>query len=333
MPSRIVPAELDRTDVVAFLASQFPDRSITGLRRLVGSGRVTVNGEPAQRARTVRVGDEVRFPALDDVVPRYVPSSTPPVVLAREGDVIAIDKPAGLSVLPERHAGTGVDSVVTRVLPLLGEGERVYPVHRLDKHTSGVLIVATSRRAARDLSRAFFDRDVEKTYRAVVRGVMLEDEGTIDMPLGRPRRQGQEARVDFQSGKAAVTRFRVLARYRGYTELALHPETGRTHQIRVHLKAIGYPLAVDPVYGSSRGVYLSEWKRGYRPKPGAPEKPLIDRLPLHAESVVFPLPDAAGGEPRTLEVVSPLPKDLRVLLAKLDRFGRLGAPRKPFPRR
>jgi 23S rRNA pseudouridine1911/1915/1917 synthase len=320
MPERTVAEEFDRTDVVDFLAAQFPERSITGLRRLVGSGRVTVNGQPAQQARMLRIGDVVAFPPLDDLVPRYVPTAEPPRVLLRHGDIIAIDKPPRLAVLPEgRGRGPG-DAVVTRMLGGLEPGERIYPVHRLDKDTSGVLLVATSRRAARELSRAFHDKRVKKTYRAVVRGVMLEDEGTIDMPLNRPRRQSQQVRVDFRSGKPAITRFRVVSRFRGFTEVLLFPETGRTHQIRVHLKATGYPLAVDPIYGSPHGVMLSEIKRGYIAKPGVPEKPLLSRLPLHSESLVFPLPDSN----ETLEAHSELPKDIRVLLAKLQRWGRLG---------
>jgi 23S rRNA pseudouridine1911/1915/1917 synthase len=319
MPQRTVSAEHDRIDVVVFLAAQFPDRSVTGLRRLVGSGRVTVNGSPAQQARTVRVGDVVEFPSLDAWVPRYVPRAEPPRVLARRDGIIALDKPAGLSVLPERQGKHREDCVLVRALPLIGEGERVYPVHRLDKDTSGVLLMATTRRSARDLSRAFHSRTVKKTYRAVVRGVMLEDEGTIDMPLNRPRRQSQQVRIDFRSGKPAVTHFRVATRYRGFTEVLLFPETGRTHQIRAHLRAIGFPLAVDPIYGSPHGVMLSEFKRGYHAKRGVSEKPLIGRLPLHCESLVFPIPDTE----ETLEVTSEVPKDVRILLEKLKKWGRM----------
>lgn len=319
MPSRTVPAELDRADVVEFLAAQFPDRSVVGLRRLVGNGKVRVNGAPAQRHRTVRAGEIVEFPDLDEHVPRYRPSETPPTVLERVGEVMVIDKPAGISVLPERQDRGRNDCVLTRVLPLLEPGERVYPVHRLDKDTSGVLLVATSRRAARDLSRAFHERAVSKVYRAVVRGVMLEDEGTIDMPLNRPRRHSLQMRVDFQGGKPAVTHFKVLTRYRGFSEVELRPETGRTHQIRVHLRAIGFPLAVDPIYGSPHGVMLSEFKRGYRPKKGVPEKPLLSRLPLHAEQLSFPLLESD----RVLEVSSPIPKDIQILLDKLERWARL----------
>ncbi|MBN2490462.1 MAG: RluA family pseudouridine synthase [Planctomycetes bacterium] len=319
MPDRTVAAAFDRTDVVEFLAAQFPERSITGLRRLVGSGRVTVNGEAAQRHRTLRAGDVVSFPPLEELVRRYRPTAAAPRILCRRGEILAIDKPPGLAVLPERGGRGAEDAVVTRLLAELEPGERVYPVHRLDKDTSGVLLVATSRRAARELSRAFQDKQVHKTYRAIVRGVMLEDEGTIDMPLSRPRRQAQQVRVDIRSGKPAITHFRVLNRYRGFTEVALVPETGRTHQIRVHLRATGYPLAVDPIYGSPRGVMLSEIKRGYVSKPGVPEKPILSRLPLHSEALVFPLP----GSEETLEVQAELPKDLRIFLTKLQRWGRL----------
>ncbi len=319
MPKCIVPPEYDRTDVVDFLAARFPDRSVTGLRRLVGGGHVQVNGAAAQRHRTLRIGDVVEFPDLDDHVPKYTPLKTPPQILVRRDHILAIDKPAGLSVLPERQGKNRGDCVLTRLLPLLEEGERVYPVHRLDKHTSGVLLVATSRRAARDLSYAFHHKTVKKTYRGVVRGVMLEDEGTIDMPLQRPRRQSQQVRVDFRSGKSATTHFKVVERYRGFTEVSLFPETGRTHQIRVHLRAIGFPLAVDPIYASPHGILLSEFKQGYNSKPGVPEKPLIRRLPLHSESLVFPIPDSS----ETLEVRSEIPKDMRILLSKLKKWGRL----------
>lgn len=320
MPSRNVPPEHDNMDVVDFLAAQFPDRTITGFRRLVGGGHVTVNGASAQACRTVRVGDEVIFPRLDEHVPRFVKHKKPPKILARVDDILAIDKPAGIPVLPEGSGQKRSEAVVNQILSVLDEGERVYPVHRLDKDTSGVLLVATSRRAARELSRAFHDKTVTKQYRAIVRGVMLENEGEIDMPIQRPKRRTAQVRIDFRTGKPALTRFEVVRRFRGFTEVKLYPETGRTHQIRAHLRAIGFPLAVDPLYGSAEGLKLSEFKRGYNAKKGAVEKPLIARLPLHAESIVFPLPESD----ETLRVESPIPKDMRITLEKLDRWGKMG---------
>lgn len=319
MPSRVVRAHQDKLDVVEFLAAEFPSRSMVGLRRLVGGGHVQVNGASAQRTRIVRSGDEVTFPDLDEHVSAFTPRREPPELLARHGDVVVVDKPAGLPVLPEGKGDKRSDSVMAAVRPLLGDDERVHPVHRLDKDTSGVLVLATSRRAARELSRSFYDKAVQKTYRAIVRGVMLEDEGEIDMPLNRPRRNAQQVRIDFRSGKPALTRFKVLERFRGFSEVELRPETGRTHQIRAHLRAIGFPLAVDPLYGSPHGVKLSEFKRGYQAKEHAVERPLIDRLPLHAESLVFPLPDSD----ETIEVKSPLPKDMRIVIEKLRRWAPL----------
>jgi RluA family pseudouridine synthase len=164
-------------------------------------------------------------------------------------------------------------------------------VHRLDKDTSGVLLLAKNRAAQRELTRQFMSRTIEKEYLALVAGEPTEDKGEIDQPLARHPSTKQIA-VAAKRGQAAVTQWEVVRRFNGMTLLKCRPLTGRMHQIRVHLKTIGLPLAVDPVYnppprGQEAGIFLSQFKRNFKRKEGEPERPLIARLSLHAERIEF----------------------------------------------
>jgi 23S rRNA pseudouridine955/2504/2580 synthase/23S rRNA pseudouridine1911/1915/1917 synthase len=255
-------------------------------------------------------------------------------ILFHAGAIIAVDKPAGLAVIPGRGES---DTVLERLaaqldLPWTGAVDpRIRVVHRLDKHTSGVLIYATDVAAQRHLSRQFQNNTISKEYLALVVGRPTEEQGTIASPIG-PHPTVKQRMIVTPHGRLAITHWKIEQRLGDWTLLRVFPKTGKTHQIRVHLKSIGLPLAIDPLYNppsnsqpnSSRGsgggvsqIFLSQFKRDYRPTRGEPERPLIARLTLHAQRLRF-LDQAE--QPQQIE--SPVPKDLRATINQLSRHVR-----------
>src|SRR3954462_6595623 len=201
-------------------------------------------------------------------------------------------KPAGLATIPGRAE---TDSVLERLgrqlgLPSSGTADpRIRVVHRLDKDTSGVLLFAKDTATQRHLSHQFQNNTILKEYVALVAGRPQQTEGDIDAPLGRPPTDPLRMTVTKHGGRPAQTGWKVEESFRGFALLRCFPKTGKTHQIRVHLKHIGLPLAVDPLYnrGGPPGLLLSSVKRDYRPTRGEPERPLIARLTLHAHRLTF----------------------------------------------
>jgi 23S rRNA-/tRNA-specific pseudouridylate synthase len=178
------------------------------------------------------------------------------------------------------------------------------------------MIVATDEAAHRALSVAFMKRQVDKRYVALVRGAPHEDAGEVDAPLEKdPGRAGLMRIARRGEGKRSLTRWSVRRRFRGYALLEVHPETGRMHQIRVHLRHAGLPLAVDPAYGGAPGIFLSELKRGYKPSRDRPEPPIIGRVSLHAESLAFREP----GTDAPIFVKAEPPEDLGRALDLLEK--------------
>ncbi len=245
-------------------------------------------------------------------------------VLWSDDDLVAVTKPAGLATIPGRAE---TDSVLERLAAQLGlphtgtSDPRVRVVHRLDKDTSGVLLFAKNIAAQRHLSHQFQNNTIEKEYIALVNGRPGEREGDIDAPLAPHPSSPQRMTVSRQ-GRPARTLWRVEETFRDFALLRCFPKTGKTHQIRVHLKHAGLPLAVDPLYnppppGTAPGVRLSQFKRGYRPTRGEEERPLIERLTLHAHRLTF---TNLNGENVTIE--AELPKDFRALLNQLRRHSR-----------
>jgi 23S rRNA pseudouridine955/2504/2580 synthase/23S rRNA pseudouridine1911/1915/1917 synthase len=245
-------------------------------------------------------------------------------VLWSDGQYVAVLKPAGLATIPGRAETDSVLEQLGRQIGLPSSGTvdpRIRVVHRLDKDTSGVLIFAKDVAAQRHLSRQFQNNLVEKEYLAIVCGRPNETEGIIDAALARHPASPQRMAIVRHGGRSARTAWRIEQTYRNYSLLRVFPKTGKTHQIRVHLKMIGHPLAVDPLYntplpGRPEGIYLSSFKRHYRPAAGQQERPLIDRLTLHAERIRFNLPDG-----NLMELVAPLPKDMRSAIHQLQRHG------------
>lgn len=213
-----------------------------------------------------------------------------PLAQQRDDDVLVINKPSGVSVTKDR-------SGAAELADILGEqlGQQIRSelrlVHRLDKHTSGVMILAKNAETQSRFSSYFERRLVKKTYLALVTGLLPGRQGRIDVPLAQSRKRPGLMCITRKKGKEAVTDWKLLADFRTVALLAVNPVTGRTHQIRVHLPHIGLPLAIDPLYGNSRPLFLSDFKTDYRLAKGRTEKPLIERLTLHAYQIEFLKPE------------------------------------------
>lgn len=232
-------------------------------------------------------------------------------ILFEDDSLLAADKPAGVLSAPDRW-----DPELPVAAAILAKGRgRLWAVHRLDKDTTGVLLLARSEDAHRALSRAFETRGVSKDYRALVRGVPDWEESFCDLPLSPDGDAQHRTIVDAHRGKPSRTVFRVLAAFRDFSLVEARPETGRTHQVRVHLAALGFPVACDPLYGDGKPVLLSSIKRRWKGDPFE-ERPLLARTGLHAASVEFPHPVTG----RTTRIEAPDPKDLRATLTQLEKW-------------
>ncbi|MBI4879495.1 MAG: RluA family pseudouridine synthase [Planctomycetes bacterium] len=292
------------------------------LKQALIDGQVTVDGSGDALNRPLRPGAFVEIALSATLIQRAAgrPRDLAVALLYQDEAVLVVDKPAGLAVVSERRRDreTVIDVLPAAVAadPVTGVRPRV--VHRLDKHTSGALLLARSRAAKQVLTQAFVERRIRKEYLALVRGAVSEDEQEIDAPIGADRRHALRMRVDAARGKEAVTRLFVERRFDGYTLLRAEPVTGRTHQIRVHLAYTGFPVLGDALYGGRPRLLLSDIKPGYRSKPGRAEKPLLERQALHCRLVEFDSP-ATG---RREAVAAPLARDFELLLKQLERYRR-----------
>jgi 23S rRNA pseudouridine1911/1915/1917 synthase len=284
------------------LHDRYPEFSRARLQDWIKRGRVLVNGAPARPSRMLREGDRVDVEPAELPPLRAAPETIPLQVLYEDQDIVAIDKPAGMVV----HAGAGV-ATGTLVNALLGRfqslsalGGDLRPgiVHRLDRFTSGVILVAKNDAAHRALAALFAGRQVEKTYLALVHGNVKEDRGRIEKPIARDPRHRTRMTARLGHGRAAWTEYRVLQRLAGCTFLEVRIGTGRTHQIRVHLSSIGHPVAGDRLYGAPANNSIL---------------PSRERFFLHAHRIRFQHP--LNGQP--VEIESPLPEDLRRWMEQL----------------
>jgi 23S rRNA pseudouridine955/2504/2580 synthase/23S rRNA pseudouridine1911/1915/1917 synthase len=229
-------------------------------------------------------------------------------VLYEDDNLIAVNKPPGLLVTPDRwnpSIPTIQDMIREYIRREAGGGHpNIRVVHRLDKDTSGVTLLAKNVKTQTYLSRQFEKGEVTKTYYAIVRGVMTKDEGIINFSLQESSKKPGTMTVN-KKGKQSISLYKVVERFKNSTLVEIHPLTGRTHQVRVHLMSIGYPLLFDPIYGEATPLYLSQFKKGYKEKEGK-EKPFLSRLTLHAFRLSFREPE----EGKTLVVEAPLPDDL-----------------------
>jgi len=234
-------------------------------------------------------------------------------ILHADEQLLVIDKPAGVTSVSGRADEPNLSDLL-RAQRLVPHDEPFRVVHRLDRDASGVIVFARTLAAQQHLTAQFAERRVEKTYLALVQGY-VETDGEIDLPL-RVDQAGTRAIVATRHGKPAVTGYRVLERLPGNTLLECRPLTGRFHQLRAHLAALGHPLTVDPLYGGGRALLLSAYKAHYKLGRDAEERPLMDRLTLHAARLTLEHPAGTGA--MTFE--APLPKDFRAALHQLRRL-------------
>ncbi len=274
-------------------------------KHLIDAGRVRVDDVVRKGGYTLRTGGRIEVEVPPPAPLAVEPEAVPLVVLYEDAHMLAIDKPPGMVVHPAPGArrGTLVHALAHRLGDLGGVGDPERPgiVHRLDRDTSGVLLVARRASAHEALARQFRERTVEKCYLALVRGRLEPETGVVDRPVGRHPRERKRMSTRSRHGRVAVTRWTVLERLPGATLVRLEPETGRTHQLRVHLAAVGHPIVGDAVYGVRR--------TGRVALPGVP----FGRQALHAAEIRFTHP-ASGAR---MTVRAPLPTDLEELLAAL----------------
>lgn len=304
-------------DIIEFLAAALPTLPLTRIRRLVARGHAVVEGRRVDHRFVPKVGQAVALSLPDGPFVRYEPKELELEVLHEDPHVLAINKPAGVPVLP--GPGTLEATLINGLLWHVQHKSpspcpRIHIVHRLDKDTTGVLLVAKDLATARHLSACFEERRVDKRYLALVRGEMAPEDGEVDLPIAPTATRGK-MRIRGREGRPARSRYKVVERFRGFTLVEVRPLTGRQHQVRLHLAALGHPLAVDPLYGGRDALYLSEIKPGYRRKEDRPEPPLMGRLTLHASRLELELADGAP-----LAIEAPLPKDFARLLRALRKY-------------
>src|SRR5215213_1457077 len=280
-----------------YVADQLPDLSRATVQGLIESGRVRVDGQQRKPKFRMTPGEvvsvEIPAPRIDEILPDLIPLA----VVYEDADVIVVDKPAGMVVhpAPGHQRGTLANALLAHVPGIsVGGSQRPGIVHRLDKDTSGLIVAAKTDRGRTALISQWEERSVEKTYLALVSASVEDEEATIDAPIGRDPKNRQRMAV-LRLGRPAVTRFRVVERFPSTTLLELSIETGRTHQIRVHLAFIGHAIVGDQLYGRAR-----------------PEDPPLDRQFLHASALAFQLPDSTA-----LRLEAPLSRDLQAVLEQL----------------
>jgi 23S rRNA pseudouridine1911/1915/1917 synthase len=281
-----------------FLQDHLPQYSRSRLQGWIKDGRVTIGDAPVKASYLIHGGEHITVQPGDLPPLKATPEDLPVDVLYEDGAVLAIYKPAGVVVHAGagNHEGTLVNRLVHRFQSLSQVGGDLRPgiVHRLDKDTSGVLLVARTDAAHRALAAQFSGRTVEKTYLALVHGHVRDDSGRITKPITRDPVRRTRMTCSLGTGREALTEYRVLQRFSNFTYLEVRIGTGRTHQIRVHLASLGHSVAGDSLYG-------------------APRQPAVPRLFLHAWRIVFDSP--ATGE--RVRVEAPLPADLSQFLAGL----------------
>ena len=276
------------------------DLSRAAAQRLIKTALVTVNGRASRPSYRVQVGDEVAVRVPADVPEQVVPEDIPLDIIHEDDALLVVNKPAGMVVHPAlgHTSGTLVNAVLAHCPQIADVGglERAGIVHRLDKDTSGLILIAKDEPTRAALQRQFKRRQVSKTYLALVEGPVEPREGVIEAPVGRDKRQRKRMAV-VRRGREARTEYRAIEYFANHTLLAVHPHTGRTHQVRVHLAWLGYPIVGDTVYGRRR------------------QRLLRNRHFLHASQLRFTHPTT--GE--DVEFKAPLPPKLAAVLKRLRR--------------
>ena len=300
----ILYADIPGERLDAFLARRAENLSRSAAQKLIEDGQVTRNGRPGKKNDKLNMGDAVEY-AIPEAKPvDIVPTEMKLDIVYEDDDLLVINKPKGLVVHPA--AGHQDDTLVNGLLYALGDDlsgingeQRPGNVHRIDKDTSGLLAVAKNDLAHTMLASQLKDHTMARTYEAIVVGSFREDSGTVDAPIGRHPTDRKKMCVTERNSKPAVTHWEVVKRYRGYTHIRCKLETGRTHQIRVHMAHIGHPILGDTVYG--------------RKKPELGQ----DSQCLHAGALCFQHPR----DGRPVMVFAELPQYFKDVIAKLEKMG------------
>lgn len=269
-------------------------------QKLLEDGKILVDEKKVKSSYKVKLNDEVSIEIPEAKKTEIIEEDIPLDVLYEDEYIIAVNKPKGMVVHPANgnYTGTLVNALLYRCKnSLSGIGGEIRPgiVHRLDKDTSGVIIVAKCDKAHLNLSEQIKNHEVKKTYIALVRGTVQNDEATIDMPIARSKKDRKKMDID-KNGKKAITHFKVLKRFDGYTLLKVNIETGRTHQIRVHLMRVGYPIVGDTVYSNGKNPFN------------------VTGQMLHAKIIEFKHP--ITGE--NMKIEAPLPKYFEDIIEELE---------------
>ncbi len=294
-----------------FLAHQYPQYSRSQIKRLIETGYVTVNGELKKPSYLLKGGEKVAMARRAPELPEAGPEDIPLDILYEDRDIIVINKPAGMVAhpAPGNVHGTLVNALLHHVTDLAGIGGELRPgiVHRLDKGTTGVMIVAKNDQAHRELSRQFKQRIVKKVYRALVFGNFPQKKGTIALPIGRDTAHRRKFSSQSRKTREAVTHYEVEKQYENLALLKVGLETGRTHQIRVHLSEKHHPIVGDTLYGARSFISMvkNETLRHRLEELGRPLLHAAELRVLHPASK------------KEVEFTAPLPKDFQSVLESL----------------
>ncbi len=296
------------------------DLSRSKIQKLIKQGLVTVNGVTAEHNQSLNGGERIVIRVTAAPPTTAVPEEIPLDIRYEDEDVIVVNKPAGMVTHPAagNYSGTLVNALLhyTKKLSKVQGEERPGIIHRLDKNTSGLILIARNDRAHRFLQKELQKRNIKRTYLALICGHMKESEGEIDLPIGRSIRDRKKMTVTHVKSRDAVTHYEVKDSFRLYDLVEINLQTGRTHQIRVHFSHLGHPVLGDPEYGGRL-----KWHRGIYPidkKTADTALKMIDRQALHAARLEFPHPT---GE-KTIAVEAELPEDFQKLLDFLGTEGR-----------
>lgn len=288
-----------------YITDQYPQWSRSLIQQWIKEGNIEVNGGPVKSNYKIAVGDEIQITEPDPVPLNIEAEAIDLDIIYEDSDVLVVNKPRGMVVhpAPGNYSGTLVNALMAHCKDLSGINGVMRPgiVHRIDKDTSGLLMVAKNDLAHEHLVEQLKNKETKRRYLAIVNGVMPHDKGTIDAPIGRNPEDRQSMIVTDKNSKEAVTHFQVMERFTNHTLVSCELETGRTHQIRVHMRYIGFPIINDPKYGQ-------------RKKQDFP----IDGQALHAELLGFT-------HPRTKEMLTfqaPLPEDMEACLEQLRKNDR-----------
>ncbi len=307
----VVGLDCRSMNLYRFLRVRFPRLPRSRFHRWIADGQVRVNGAAVIDSRPLRAGDVVEVDAEVESTPRRAPR--PWKILYEDESMLAVEKSAGVAAAPERSRKPDLLTLLREARPSATEVPKL--VHRLDKHASGVVVYALGRAAKQALVKDFAERRVTKDYLALVSGHLQEALSLQRSQVAASSGRRVRMRVVPHGGKDAVTLVRRAFEFTGFTVVHARPITGRTHQIRLHLHALGNSIVGDDVYHGVRQLFLSQIKAGYRRSRGEVERPLLDRLALHATRLRLRSP-ATGND---VVIESPLPRDIQTTLRQLQK--------------